>query len=290
MAPLTKWALDDIQQTLVIGGWVIQTTTDVPCHQWLRHTLMPPQKHAKPVERRGLIIAWDARFCFVAYQDLEQVEEGDTLTHTFVWTDWQICQTRWFYFWATIGGTLSPSTSCIFSKGFHPGEALFLICHSPEPHAGTTYIDHTLWGSMTFKPPVNFSIRQIHVVMYQTPPIKIPEYFRLFISPALPDGKPDSDTVITWGELIEPQVTEDPQTFIIPINAQALDALTPYSIWGYPGHWKDHWPDVAGVHLNMAIPTTCPYIVKHYRSADNGDTWDWFMDSNFLYHIYGTLL
>jgi len=46
--------------------------------------MKPPQKHAKPVERRGLFWMWDARFCFVAFCDVEQEEEGDTLTHTFI--------------------------------------------------------------------------------------------------------------------------------------------------------------------------------------------------------------
>lgn len=81
--PLLYWALEDIKQTQVIGGFKIETTSDVACHMWLRWTEKPPQKHAKPVERRGLLVSWDARFCFVAFCDVEQEEEGDTFTHTF---------------------------------------------------------------------------------------------------------------------------------------------------------------------------------------------------------------
>lgn len=115
---LLYWALEDIQQTTIPGGFTIVTTTDVACHQWLRHTERPPQKHAKPVERRGLLISWDARFCFVAFDDLEQNEEGDTFTHTFTWTGWVDCMTRYFYFWATSAGEKMKSTSCIFSKHY----------------------------------------------------------------------------------------------------------------------------------------------------------------------------
>ena len=118
MPPLLYWALEDIEQTLIAGGFSIVTTSDVPCHMWLRHTLEPPQKHAKPVERRGLIISWDARFCFVAFEDLEQDEPGDTFIHTFTWTGWEICQTRYFYFWATSWGEKMKSTSCLFSKHY----------------------------------------------------------------------------------------------------------------------------------------------------------------------------
>lgn len=118
MPPLLYWALEDIQQSTIADGFTIVTKTDVACHQWLRHTLIPPQKHAKPVLTRGLLMKWDARFCFVAFEDLEQDEAGDTFTHTFTWTGWTECQTRWFYFWATSWGEKMKSTSPIFSKHF----------------------------------------------------------------------------------------------------------------------------------------------------------------------------
>lgn len=81
--PLLYWALEDIQQTLLATGYKIVTKTDVAVHLWLRWTYKPPQKHAKPVLRRGLLMMYDARFCFVDFCDVEQEEEGDTFTHTF---------------------------------------------------------------------------------------------------------------------------------------------------------------------------------------------------------------
>lgn len=81
--PLLYWALEDIQQEQVVGGFIITTKSDVAVHMWLRWTYKEPQKHAKPVERRGLLVSWDARFCFVEFCDVEQEEAGDTFTHTF---------------------------------------------------------------------------------------------------------------------------------------------------------------------------------------------------------------
>jgi len=117
--PILYWALRTIEQTQIAGGFTIVTTTDTACHQWLRHTLVAPQKHPKPVMRRGLLIMYDARFCFVAFDDLEQNEPGDTFTHTFTWTGWENCQTRYFYFWATNLGEPMKSTSPLFSKHYY---------------------------------------------------------------------------------------------------------------------------------------------------------------------------
>jgi len=84
-------------------------------------------------------MSWDARFCFVAFEDLEQEEDGDTLTHTFIWTGWEICQTRYFYFWAQSMGEAMKSTSCIFSKHYPPGEITFTFY--PDKHPETKSVD-----------------------------------------------------------------------------------------------------------------------------------------------------
>lgn len=113
------WALSNIEQEQIEGGFKITTTSDVPCHQWLRYTWIAPKKHLSVIERRGLLTWYNARFCFVAYHDIEQEEAGDTYEHTFIWTNWISCQTKWFYFWATLMGIKCFSTSCIFSKHYY---------------------------------------------------------------------------------------------------------------------------------------------------------------------------
>ena len=55
------------------------------------------------------------RICFTAYEDNEQLEPGDTLAHTFLKPNWPVCQTRYWYYIATIGGLTSRSNSAIYS-------------------------------------------------------------------------------------------------------------------------------------------------------------------------------
>lgn len=78
---------------------------------------------------------YDARFCFVVFEDLEQNEPGDTLTHTFTWTGWEYCQTRYFYFWSTAAGIPLVSTSCIFQKHstYVPIEQTLYFYSDPSP-------------------------------------------------------------------------------------------------------------------------------------------------------------
>lgn len=58
----------------------------------------------------------DKYFCFDVYEDNEQEEAGDTITHTFIKPDWPVCQTRFFYFHGRIDGEPSPSTTAIFKQ------------------------------------------------------------------------------------------------------------------------------------------------------------------------------
>lgn len=139
--PLLYWALQTKAQTAIAGGFTIVTTSDVPCHMWLRHTLETPRKHAKPIWRRGLQVAYDARFCFVVFFDLEQNEPGDTLIHTFTWLGWVVCQTRWFYFWATSSGEPMHSTSPIFQKHYTFVPVPTTVYLYPDANPETTSFD-----------------------------------------------------------------------------------------------------------------------------------------------------
>ena len=110
------WALKDIQQEVTIIGMKIVMVTFQPCHLWMRWSLIEPKQHIIPVLKRGVPFHADKYFCFDSYHDNEQAEAGDTLTHTFIKQPWAHCETRWFYFWGTIGGEASPSESPIFKK------------------------------------------------------------------------------------------------------------------------------------------------------------------------------
>lgn len=101
------------------NGFTITVTTDIPCHLWMRWSLVPPQVHSQPVLRRGLRMHDDVYLCFVAYHDNEQEEAGDTLIHTFVKRPWPICDRRYFHFWGTIAGVVAKSTTAVFNLHFN---------------------------------------------------------------------------------------------------------------------------------------------------------------------------
>jgi len=139
------WALLDLQYEYLDDGFKLTATTDVPCHLFCRMTKTPPRKHVLPAFRRGIYLQGDIRFCFVVYEDNEQEEAGDTLTHTFLKPGWPICETRWFYFVGSQNGTTSVSETAIFK--FH------FPAPPPEPPPPMTRLflaqsnNRTLWYS-----------------------------------------------------------------------------------------------------------------------------------------------
>lgn len=88
--------------------------TDVLSRIYIRVSEQQPWIHKKPSLRRGVQFAEDVRFCFTVYQDYEQFESGDTLTHTFWLDDWPVCTTKWLYIWGMQGAEICVSTSPIF--------------------------------------------------------------------------------------------------------------------------------------------------------------------------------
>ena len=108
----------DVQYRYLCNGFEITVTTDIACHLYMRWTRVKPQKHIIPMYLRGIYMHGDTYFCFVAYTDNEQEEAGDTLIHTFVKRSWPVCETRWFHFWGSEAGIVSPSTTAIFELHF----------------------------------------------------------------------------------------------------------------------------------------------------------------------------
>ncbi|MBA7568526.1 hypothetical protein ES708_10255 [subsurface metagenome] len=115
---LSNFSTRDIAYTHLCDGFKITVTTDILCHLYMRWTTVEPQYQTVPLLRRGISMHGDRTFCFVAYQDNEQEEAGDTLVHTFIKRNWPICETRYFYFWATVATQEQPSTSPIFHLHF----------------------------------------------------------------------------------------------------------------------------------------------------------------------------
>lgn len=114
--PPPRFSVRSISYTLLVDGFIIKVITDTPCHLFMRWTLENPRTHKDPELKRGAWFPERVRFCFVKYVDNEQIEAGDTLTHTFRKPDWAVCETRYFYFWGTVAGEFSPSESPLFEK------------------------------------------------------------------------------------------------------------------------------------------------------------------------------
>lgn len=140
----TLFQVTDISYTPSSDHVQIVVTTDVACHLYCRMTWIEPKRHLKPVRVRGVNFITEIYHCFDSYEDNEQSEAGDTLTHTFEKPDWPFCQTRWFYFWGTRGGNPSPSESCIFKyhqqyeASFGPETDDYFY---PDPGTGLTTVD-----------------------------------------------------------------------------------------------------------------------------------------------------
>jgi len=80
---ISNWAPLTETETKIDDGFEIVVTTDIPVHLFLRWTDKPPLTHPTTELRRGLLVQTATRYCFVAFSENEQLEPGDTLTHTF---------------------------------------------------------------------------------------------------------------------------------------------------------------------------------------------------------------
>lgn len=144
------FSIRDVSWVLSIDSVTIEVITDVPCHLYMRWTLVRPRIHSKSSIRRGLAQMKDVRFCFVIYHDNEQEEAGDTLIHTFVKPDWPVCEIRWFYFWGEVNAVVSPSTSPLFklhndyelppSPPVPPEGDMWFFPYIHNPSSGTLYV------------------------------------------------------------------------------------------------------------------------------------------------------
>jgi len=128
-AQLLHFAVLTIAYANSADGVIITVTTNNPCHLWLRISDHMPQKHLHAAESRGALVQTYIDQCFVAYTDIEQQELGDTYTHTFAVAPWPVCTLKWFYFWGTVAGQLSPSASPIFAyhKKTQPLEPTWIL-------------------------------------------------------------------------------------------------------------------------------------------------------------------
>ncbi len=117
---MNNFAVLDLAYTHYDTGIYICVKTDIPCHLTCYHTTKAPRRHRTSRIQRGLTLPWGVYFCFVAWQEVEQIEPGDTLYHLFNVSPWMVLSTKWFAFRGTINEELSPSVSAVFEH-WHPG-------------------------------------------------------------------------------------------------------------------------------------------------------------------------
>ena len=163
-----KWYLTAHEVTLFETGFTIVTTTNRPCHMYLRHSRKNPEKHLKPIMRRGIALYSDARYCFVSYRDIGQNEPGDTLIHTFTWEPWTWCAERYYYFWAMVGVYSSPSTSPIFHLHYLPSAAPYETWEkNKEASDNLISCQYTNAEGQTFEPDHNFRGVRLSLMLNQ---------------------------------------------------------------------------------------------------------------------------
>lgn len=113
---LNKWAVMGVVTDYVDDNLRVKAYTDVPCHLTLYYTFKQPWTHREIASRRGLSAPWETYWCYVSWIQVEQEEEGDSETHTFLIPGLVTCQWIWYRFRGTIDGKNSPSDSPIFAK------------------------------------------------------------------------------------------------------------------------------------------------------------------------------
>jgi len=167
--PNGKWFITQFWRYAPPGGFGTIITTDDACHLWLRWSNNSPQTHRTARVFRGLNLMDDIYFCFTGYQDVEQQEAGDTLTHTFVVTPWVACQTRWYYFHGQVAGVNSPSTSPIFT--FHmpvfPTPVKFEYYEENGWYRGSIWAN--VWQAQSFTPQEQHIIASLLLLMSRSP-------------------------------------------------------------------------------------------------------------------------
>jgi len=170
------------------SSWVT-ITTNTPCHLTCYYTDKPPLRHNTSRTDRGLTLPWGAYYCFVAWHSVEQIEPGDTLTHTFAITPWAYCQTKYFAYRGTVADVLSPSVSPIFQH-HHPGANLYQHYNTGDQGEGSMFGDE--WRAQTFTPIIPHKTNLLILKLFRT---GLPGTLTAIIQPTLA-GKPTGETLI----------------------------------------------------------------------------------------------
>lgn len=232
---MTNWAVLTIAYSVLATGLRVTVTTDNLVHLFMRYTTTPPQKHVLPRNERGAGLGHYLDQCFVAYHDNEQEEAGDTTTHTFLKTNWPVCQTRWFIFHGTREAIPTPSASPIFEKHrTEPGDPI-TYCHRP-PHDPEQVFYHAACYRLSycFRPCDSFIPSHLTLWLKQLTGIPYPTTIKVQFYTADALGKPLTPISTTNSF---PLGTLDPTWHAIR-NPIVCDPLTPNNNYAFDTYWS----------------------------------------------------
>jgi len=244
-----NWTILDQSFVQYCTGYTVTLQTDVPCHLWLRNTPHKTWIHPKQHQRRGISMMTELRHCFVAYNDIEQDESGDTTEHTFQWPNWLWCQYQHYYFWGKSGGVVMVQTSPIFQKFYPQGYPPFLTCERAEVATSQpSYCQEWNAQSQTFTPDHDFFLDYLSLQLCQY-------------------------EVTRRG----PYVVKLTRVNTTPFNEEVIDAFNGHSL-NLPAPDTKEWKTFHTLHANLKKDV--PYrIVVHTKPGWewwNGDEWeDW---------------
>ena len=220
--PVLRFHLLTIDHEMVEGGFTVTITTNAACHLYLRYSDVFPRIHRKTVQRRGLAMGWDARYCFVAYHHIEQNEESDTFTHTFTWPGWSDCETRYFYFWGTMGGQDMVSDTPIFWLHYlweAPPEP-DLICHFVSDCSLGDRVRRLYHWSTGFIPVANYALSYIEMNLGRK---ESPATITCYIKAADVDHKPT-------GPILSSGTTPGNSLPLWPLYEERTLILSPFTV------------------------------------------------------------
>lgn len=258
----------------------IVTITNNPCHLTCYYTDKPPVRHRVSRIVRGLSLPWGAYWCFVAYKEIEQQEDGDTIIHTFEVPDWLYCQTNWLCFRGTVAGELSPSVSALL-KHHHPGATTpqkFEFYDHPRPTYSNIYEPRQ--SGQTFTPTEIHLLTKVYTFIhrvtntYPTLNLEIKEApDDIPTGPILSSGQTPWALIPEWPAPAFIETTMSP-LILQPGTKYAIIAHTSFVGQGIIRWWY------------RSRDATYPRGMR-IHSSDSGNTWSKFPVHDFLFQEWG---
>lgn len=129
---------------------VVTVYTDIACHLYMRYQDTGIVHHPRIRVVRGVEFHRDPHLGFDNWVRIEQIEEGDTLEHTFVIPDFQPCETWYWQFESILEGLSSLSMSPVFHqhRPFPPDRPVSTHYFGfGAPDFSGTFEEGIMWGS-----------------------------------------------------------------------------------------------------------------------------------------------